>query len=75
MIQIAFQRHKCIGCNSCVEISPDHWVMSRKDGKSYLIKSEQKGDFFLKNVPWMDFEENIKAAKSCPVKIIHVKKI
>lgn len=46
MIQILYQRRKCIGCNACVEHAPAHWIMSKKDGKSFLRKSEKKGEFY-----------------------------
>jgi len=75
MIQILFLRRKCIGCNSCVEIAPDHWVMSNTDGKSFLRKGEKKGDYFVKKVPYLEFEKNKKAAENCPVKIITVKEL
>ncbi len=75
MIQIAFLRRKCIGCNACVEVAPEHWVISKKDGKSYLRKSTQKGDFFLLTLPDWEYEPQAKAAELCPVKIIKVKKV
>ena len=67
MIQIAFLRRKCIGCNACVEIAPDHWIMAGEDGKSFLRKSEKKGEYYLKTVTDLEYEENRKAsdALSC----------
>ncbi|MDH5397968.1 MAG: ferredoxin [Cyclobacteriaceae bacterium] len=67
-------RHKCIGCNACVEAAPDHWVMSKKDGKSYLKKSVQKGKYFIKELPDWDYDKNKLAADNCPVKIIDVRR-
>ncbi len=75
MIQIIHLRHKCIGCNACVEAAPSHWVMSKKDGKSYLRKSKRKGDYYILKVSDLEYEENLLAAENCPVKIIDVKKI
>ena len=50
--------------------------MSKKDGKSVLLKSTEKKGFFTLKTPMPDaFEECDKAAKACPVKIISVKEI
>ncbi len=75
MIQIAFQRNKCIGCYACVEVAPEHWAMSRRDGKSYLRKSLKRGDFFIKNFPEPEFEKLDRAARNCPARIIRLKKL
>ena len=75
MIQITQLRHKCIGCNACVEAAPEHWIMSKKDGKSFLRKSEKKGDFHILEVPDFAYEENLLAAKNCPVNIIWLKEV
>ena len=71
-VKIIQLRHKCIGCNACVEASPKHWVMSKNDGKSYLKKAIRKGDYYMKEVPEWELEENVLAAKNCPVNIITV---
>jgi ferredoxin len=50
--------------------------MSRKDGKSVLLRSQEKKGFFtVKNPDDSVFESANRAAKACPVKIISVKKI
>ena len=74
MIKISHQRDKCIGCNSCVEICPSRWKMNIEDGKSILLESEQKGEFFNIKVGEDEYEANKLAAESCPVNIIHVDK-
>ena len=74
MIKIIHLRHKCIGCNACLEAAPNYWVISKNDGKAYLKKSHQKGDYFIREVPEWDFEENELAAKNCPVNIITVQR-
>lgn len=73
MIQIVQHRHKCIGCNACVEAAPEYWKMSRADGKCYLLKAKKKGDYYILNVPDWAYDENVQAAKNCPVNIITVK--
>jgi len=39
MITIIQQRAKCIGCNYCVELAPQRWRMSKKDGKGLVGSS------------------------------------
>lgn len=74
MLIITLQRDKCIGCNYCAEFDPEHFRMSKKDGKSVLLKSENKKGFHtLKDSNMEAYEQADKAAKSCPVKIISVK--
>ncbi len=73
MITVIHQRHKCIGCNYCVELAPAHWCMSLKDGKSVLISAIEKKGFWLAKLPESERVKNDKAAKACPVKIIEVR--
>lgn len=74
MIVITLQRNKCIGCNYCVELAPNQFQMSKKDGKSVLLHSQNKKGFFtLKSNENSIFEECENASKACPVKIISVK--
>ena len=75
MVIITLQRAKCIGCNYCVELAPQQFQMSKKDGKSVLLHSEgKKGFFTIKSLDDSIFDTNIKAKEACPVKIISVKK-
>ncbi len=74
MVIITLQRKKCIGCNYCVEVAPEQFQMSKKDGKSILLKSyERKGFFTLKEPDNAVYEQAQKAADLCPAKIISVK--
>ncbi|MDR2122384.1 MAG: ferredoxin [Flavobacteriaceae bacterium] len=76
MVIITLQRDKCIGCNYCAEFDSESFRMSRKDGKSVLLRSQEKKGFFtVKNPDDSVFESANRAAKACPVKIISVKKI
>lgn len=72
MIRIVQQRAKCIGCNACVEAAEGRWRLSRKDGKSTLIGGVQKAQFYSVLVGEDEYEDNMKAAKHCPVKIIRI---
>ena len=75
MIVITHQRDKCIGCNYCIELAPERWVMSKKDGKCTLIGGKDKKGFYTIRTTDDEFEANKEAAKVCPVKIIQVKKV
>lgn len=76
MVIVTLQRDKCIGCNYCVEFAPDYFRMSKKDGKSVLLKSvERKGFHTIKTNMPESFELCDKAAKACPVRIISVKEV
>jgi len=76
MVVVTLQRKKCIGCNYCVELAPNQFQMSKKDGKSVLLhSSEKKGFFTLKSNDEMIFNDCENAAKACPVKIISVKQV
>ncbi|PWA06593.1 ferredoxin [Flavobacterium psychrotolerans] len=74
MVIVTLQRDKCIGCNYCVEMAPFQFQMSKKDGKSVLIHSQNaKGFFTLKSYDHTIIEACELAVKACPVKIISVK--
>ena len=75
MVIITQQRDKCIGCNYCVELAFQRWRMSRKDGKCNLLGAEERRGFHTVKVGDEEFEDNLRAAEACPVKIIKVKKI
>ena len=76
MVVIRLQRNKCIGCNYCVELAPNQFRMSKKDGKSVLLYSKDKKGFFtLKSNDHVIYSDCEKAAKACPVNIISVKNI
>ena len=46
MVVVTLQRKKCIGCNYCVEKAPEQFQMSKKDGKSVLLRAVEKKGFF-----------------------------
>lgn len=74
MVIVTLQRNKCIGCNYCVEMAPNQFQMSKKDGKSVLLHSKDaKGFFTLKSYDHSIAENCELAAKACPVNIISVK--
>jgi ferredoxin len=75
MIRIIHLREKCIGCNACVELAPDRWKMSRKDGKSVLVDGEEKNGIFTTLVGDDELKKTLLAAKMCPTNIIKVEKV
>ncbi|MCT4630147.1 ferredoxin [Winogradskyella sp.] len=76
MVVITLQRNKCIGCNYCVELAPQQFQMSKKDGKSVLLHTEEKKGFFtLKSKDYEILEPCQNASKACPVNIITVKDV
>jgi conserved domain protein len=57
-------------------MAPEQFQMSKKDGKSVLLRSiEKKGFFTIKSHDDSIFEACENAQKACPVKIITTKKI
>jgi ferredoxin len=76
MVVITLQRNKCIGCNYCVELAPNQFQMSKKDGKSVLLHTEEKKGFYtLKSQDYEILDSCLNASKACPVNIITVKDI
>jgi ferredoxin len=55
-----------------VELAPQRWRMSRKDGKSVLLGATDKKGFWNVKVREEELESNQQAAKACPVNIIQV---
>ena len=76
MVVITLQRNKCIGCNYCVELAPNQFQMSKKDGKTVLLHStDKKGFFTIKSYDESIFDSSNEAKKACPVNIIEVKQV
>jgi ferredoxin len=75
MIRIIQQRIKCIGCNACVEAADYRWRISTKDGKCTLVGGIEKRGFYSIVVNDYELEDNLKAAKNCPVNIIKIHEI
>ncbi|NJL44303.1 MAG: ferredoxin [Nitrosarchaeum sp.] len=60
--RIEFDREACIGAAACAAVLPEVWEM-QPDGKP-VVKIPEFGDDKL--------EENLEAARSCPVNVIHI---
>ncbi len=72
MVRILFYRGKCIGCNACVEVAPERWRVSKRDGRCTLIEGKEKKGIYKALVGLEEYEQNLQAAQNCPVKIIQV---
>ncbi len=75
MVRIVHFREKCIGCNACVELAPDRWKMSRKDGKSILVDADERNGIYTALVGDDELKKNLTAARTCPTNIIKVEKV
>ena len=75
MIQITYQRGKCIGCNYCIELAPERWRMNKKDGRSLLLGAKNKKGIYSVKVDDIEYEANKASAKVCPMKIIRIYKL
>lgn len=74
MFRIIHHRQKCIGCNACVEVAPNRWRISKKDGKSVLIEGKEKKGIYNTQVSDDELDENLIASQNCPVNIIRIEK-
>jgi ferredoxin len=75
MIRVVQHRHKCIGCNACVEADAFRWRISRKDGKSVLIGGKEKRGWYSVLVDDDEEQALHQAATHCPVNIIRFEKL
>lgn len=73
-IKIVHDRSRCIGCNSCVCIAPQTWVMDESEGKVLLNGSTKKGKLYVADMFEVDEEANSAAAEACPMRIIKIEK-
>jgi len=72
MAKIVHYRNKCIGCGVCVELQPELWRMSKKDGKASLLQAQAKKAVFVRTINDAIHERTQEVALQCPVKIIKV---
>ena len=72
MVRIVYLKHRCIGCNACVEAAPDRWRVSRKDGRCNLVGGEVKQGIYRTLVSMHEFDRNEEARQNCPVRAIQV---
>ncbi len=71
-LKIIHDRSSCIGCNSCVNIAPQTWLMDEAEGKAKLIGSQKKGRVYVAEIFDCDRDANEMAAQACPMNIIKI---
>jgi len=72
-ITVCHKRKDCIGCGSCALLAPNRWTLNNEDGLSDLRGAEWHGDqFMVAEIDEHELEENVEAAKACPVNIIRI---
>ncbi|OIO65453.1 ferredoxin [Candidatus Woesearchaeota archaeon CG_4_10_14_0_2_um_filter_57_5] len=72
---ISHNRPDCIGCGACAAIAPKKWHMD-DEGKSHLEGSSTNDDGWeLLDISDDEFQEQMDAAESCPVNVIHIKNL
>lgn len=70
MPKILHYRHKCIGCGVCQQMQPEHWRMSKKDGRATLLHSVEKKTVFQAEVNEAELELIKAVIQACPVGVI-----
>lgn len=75
--RIEYDREGCIGAGSCAAVDATHFLISDKDGKADLVKSEKTTDVKEEKKNLFIFETDditdLKAAaEACPVNVIRI---
>ena len=70
--KLQHDKPNCIGCGACSVIAQKFWAMD-DEGKSNIINGAPKPNGWEEKViDEKDFEQNMEAAQSCPVEVIHI---
>jgi len=72
MPKIIHYRNKCIGCNICFEMQPDHWRLSQRDGKATLVNAEKKREVIIKSIRESELSLSQVVASICPTRCIQI---
>lgn len=73
--KLEHDKPNCIGCGACEAVAPDFWEMN-DDGKSDIINGKERDDEWQElDISEEAFEQNKEAAESCPVNVIHLKRL
>lgn len=65
----------CIGCGACIAVAPNHWEFSDEGGVSIIGGRKRQDAWEEKTISKQDAQENMEAAESCPVNVIHLTSI
>ncbi len=69
--KIIYERSKCIGAESCVDVNPEFWSLNN-DGKADLKGSKNKDEVYEAEIDEDNLQKNIEAADACPINIITI---
>ncbi len=71
--KIIYDRDVCIGAASCIAVHPERWQLD-PENKAILIegKKTDKPNIFEREIDDSTFQQDMDAAKSCPVNCIHI---
>ena len=61
--EIEYDREGCIGAASCTAVAKNNWSMA-DDGKANVKK---------RTITKAELQENLDAARACPVNVIHIR--
>lgn len=65
-------RDKCIGCGICQEMQPEHWRMSRNDGKASLLRAIAKKGIYQLVIEEEEIQRTQAVITACPARIIRL---
>ena len=71
-MKVIHYRDKCIGCNVCFEMMPEHWRLSRRDGKATLVQAVEKKGLHIKIIAADEQDAWQAVEAACPVRVIKV---
>ena len=61
--EIEYDREGCIGAGSCAAVAKNNWFID-EDGKATVRK---------RTISKAELQDNLDAARACPVNVIHIK--
>ena len=71
--RVELDRINCVASVGCIEEDPKNWTLDENENKVDLKESQQKKPgLFTREIEEVDLPRFIKAAKACPVNVIHI---
>ncbi len=69
---ISFDRENCIGCGNCTIVCPKFYEVLTDGASSIKGGKTVRKNWQVLKVEKKDYQCNVKAARSCPVNVIHL---
>ena len=69
-VRVVYDRDKCIGAITCVNLNPELWEMEQADAKANLKGSKKKGKMHILETELTMYLQ--MAAEQCPAKVIEI---